>query len=117
MFAECPNGIRIYDKKFSCIASAFEYKRCQTAGCTEKELEKFPSLDGEAALAYGKTLTENRVKQKALENSNWLNHEMTEVIQAKYAQNLQMFATPWRPVRRAASLPCAGGDHRKLLER
>lgn len=81
MFAECPNGIQIYDKKFSCVASAFEYKRCRDAKCSEEQLEKFTSLDGEAAFTYGATLTQQGQNDTA---------SMEEIVQAKYAQNLPM---------------------------
>ena len=99
MFAECRNGIQIYGKKFSCIASAFEYKRCETARCSKEELEKFPSLSGEEAFAYGETLTKETAKKEALKTSYWhtgdtktsLDYKMMEeIVQAKYAQNRDM---------------------------
>lgn len=88
-FAENENGIRIYGKKFSCIISAFEYKRCEAAGCSNQELEKFPSLSGDEALSYGKTLTEKKAMP-----TNWLDNRiptMEEIVQAKYGQDRELY--------------------------
>lgn len=82
--AICPEGIKIWGKKFRCAEAAFQWKKCEMAGATEKELAKFFTCNGEEAIKI-----RNQLKHLKL-HENWSEHQndyMHQILKAKFAQN------------------------------